>query len=290
MATLSVKGSFGTLLFLMLFFICALAAYVMGDYKSPVFYFLVTMAFFLFLAVLSCIDNIRTFAKIVKKTEEDENKAVVLDTCPDYWTRTVVRNPSTQKLHTLCRNVLNYDQYVSGSVDGTSPHANAVLGTDIQSLREMAVYPETADSAAEGSTEATVGGTEDVTETFIEPGHPDYDKHWHRHKTIDYVVHDDVVDKDGKAYDDVHGHTFYNENSGHHSHYPGEEAGISGLTSSTKNMPPKYNNYNHWISPYDNASGKPLGMEINLSKLNEAENKCELANTLPWTEANVKCE
>ena len=118
----------------------------------------------------------------------------------------------------------------------------------------------------------------------MDSDHPDYESNLHTHTNVDLYVNSNIA----RAGDNVtpHEHVFLGSTSGTHSHKPGE--GTSWNGEEAKPYVAEFDNFNHWINPQPTENGLS-GMEINLTKLNEATNKCELANKFPWVEAYNKC-
>jgi hypothetical protein len=135
---LPIKGALGTILFMMMFVVLFLVTYFFGDSKTPVFYFLVVLTLFMFIAVLMCIENIQAYTKMTEEWEKQTNQDVVLTSCPQYWTKQYAIDPATKKKHTFCNNKIEPDMYVSGSVDNMN---NAYLNKSLTDLRADATYP-----------------------------------------------------------------------------------------------------------------------------------------------------
>jgi len=318
-----VRGAMGTLLFVLMFILSFLVLYFFGDRKSPMFFFLGTFTVFLLIAVVVCFDNLGRYNKLVQKSEEMRNAEFNLTRCPDYWRKRVVRDPvSGAKVH-MCSNELVPGQFVSGSLTGGG--TNGYLGVTVDSLREKAEYKD-ADASVNAPAGATPGagaagatpgagaagatppagaaGTErfvagpkrgvpkrGVREGFaaLKVGDAGYAENLHQHTNIDLDVHDDVTPLEGNNYNRRHTHKFRRAITGTHSH-----TGVIGAnpfgdgTDGMDMYDAAYDNFNHWINPMDTEGGGQ-GMEINLNKLNETENKCDLANVFPWTQAYTKC-
>ena len=303
-----VRGAMGTLLFVLMFILSFLVLYFFGDTQSPLFYFLGTFTVFLLIAVVVCFDNLGRYNKLVQKSEEMRNADFNLTRCPDYWRKRVVRDPvSGGKVH-MCSNELTPGQYVGGTLTGGGD--NAYMGFNIDDLRSQAKYKDAEPSvnapltppAGGGATPPAGAGTgaegfvagptkkRGTREGFrnLQVGEPGYAENLHKHTNVDMIVHDDVVPQEGNSYNLRHTHRFTRAMSGIHSHTGMDGAFWGGDADGMELYDAKYNNFDHWISPMDTESGVQ-GMEINLNKLNESENKCALANKLPWTQAYTKC-
>ena len=267
---LPIKGAFGTILFMMLFVLCFLFTYLFGDSTQPFFYFILVLTCGLFVCVLVCIDNLKAFSKYAKKSQQFDEKEVILNTCPDYWTKKHVMDPTTKLSHTMCYNTMKNDMFVSGSL--TNNDSNAYLSASVTELRES-MSNTTSNTNLEGFTN-------------LNPDHPEYEDHLHTHTSVDLIVNSNLS-SDSSSNASPHGHVFLGSTSGTHSHKPG----AGGFWGEDEVVPYKaeFDNFNNWINPHAAENGR-VGMELNLTKLNEADNKCELANTFPWVEAYTKCD
>lgn len=300
-----IRGAMGTLFYVILFILSFLVLYFFGDTKSPMFYFLGGLTLWLLLAIVTCFDNLGKYNKLVEKSEAMRNTDVTFTRCPDYWRKRVVTNPMDSSKVYMCSNEYAPGKFVSGSLVGEGTGRNEYMNFTVDEMRAKAKYDENDDSspAVPPPTTSPPASPPPATETFVAgPGkkatregfrnlprdHPDYDKYAHTHTNIDMHVHRDVRAVGDNKYATPHTHMFRRASVGTHSHYGTEGSFWEGETEDANMYDAKYNNFNHWLNPLD-TEGTAKAMEINLNKLNTAENKCELANTFPWTQAYTAC-
>lgn len=303
MATaIPVKGAFGTILFMMLFVLCFLFTYLFGNPNQPFFYFISILTCGLFVCVLVCIDNLRTFSAYAKKKKNFDAADVIFRTCPEYWTKKHVTDPKTKLLHTMCYNNMGQDMFVSGSL--TDNNNSSYMNTTIDAMRNEAKFPqsnvepslsnilENSDvvcsnlQVIQSNCDTDVpASTSPVVEQFmnLDPDDPDYTKNLHTHTSVDLYVNSNITNHGDNV--TPHSHVFLGTTSGTHSHRPGAGGSWEGADDS---YAAEFDNFDNWINPHK-TNGGLAGMEINLTKLNESENKCELANKFPWVEAYSKC-
>ena len=75
---------------------------------------------------------------------------------------------------------------------------------------------------------------------------------------------------------------------GYHSHNQNDNTiELENLISADRYQE-KYNNFTNWVSPYKTKGGK-YAIEINLRKLNEVVNTCELAKHFIWSDVQNNC-
>jgi hypothetical protein len=128
----------------------------------------------------------------------------------------------------------------------------------------------------------------------LDPSDANYLENLHTHPVVDLHVQEQVQESPDGLYSNgfkvaPHTHVFYGAGDGEHSHLPGQ-GGPWLSTGDNANFNANHDNFEHWINPYESPSGGKMGMQVNLTKLNEATNKCKLAKTLPWVEAHAKCD
>jgi hypothetical protein len=269
---------------MMLFVLCFLFTYLFGDSTQPFFYFILVVTCGLFTSVLVCIDNLKTFSKYAKESQEFDDEDVYFRTCPDYWTKRRVVDPTTKLPHTMCYNTMQNDMFVSGSL--TNNDANTYLGTTITDLRASMSNASMSNAVIASMSNAVIASNADLEGfTNLNPEDPEYEENLHTHTSVDLIVNSNLSTDSGSNAS-PHGHIFLGSTSGTHSHKPGEggfwgDTGVSPYTAD-------FDNFDNWINPHNAGNGR-TGMELNLTKLNEADNKCEIANTFPWVEAYTKC-
>ncbi|QOI90207.1 hypothetical protein QKU58_gp124 [Pyramimonas orientalis virus] len=317
---------FATMFFFVLTAILGLLAHNIADPKQPIFWLITTLFIGMFIAFLVCLTNIRESVKVSeqklqKKTTTETN----LTTCPDYWTKQVVRNELTKEDVVMCYNLVNNDKNKNVFIDGTLSkiegglpedpidysfdginfnihHFANGVGSNLSYYRSMAKFKETPDYIVStmGPGSENVEGFVDYDEKdsnptalhrsgYIEPGHPDYQTYEHTHNTVINHLGEDISARNP---DDIKNHSHYIQvGPRFHSHYP-DHVDDGGHSQSQQYYSVTNSNFDHWINPRDiayNDGTKKTAIEINLNKLNLTTNTCELAKLFNWSEAKTKC-
>lgn len=273
---ISLISLFSTIFFLILTVVLGLIIHYLGDPNEPIFALFGTLFIGMFLCLLTCLSNLNTLIKLYDD-QQRTNKDVYISTCPDYWTKRHVINELTKQRATMCHNISPTNELVYGSLDGEQLQFTT---SNLTELRDTAEYPPTIEPFIQ------------TINTRIKPGETDYEKYHH--------VHNDVVvnangslhtnDGSGSVYASGtlnHPHTFSGiAHSFEHSHIPGESDDIlSGINN--RYYSGSLSNFNNWINPYSTNGLNTI--EINLNKLNDATNTCDLTRHFAWTEAETKC-
>jgi len=286
------KTLFGTLFafiaFLVLFFV------TITTFKTVplVKWFTVPLMIFIGLGMITIIKKINEIITIKEKLiEESRKENIVLSSCPEYWVKeTVTIDSEPGMLNSdedinqsaiICRNYFDHDgtpHYVGGSGNGDknskfsmnfreSDSSIKPFKDTINDLQNKATY-------IEGFDEPLDTTSDDLQTTYIHPENIKQGVHVHHIEPI--ILHD------------------HNDPMLSHAHVEGRyphthEMNIKGsaLGNQTYKTRPYEHNQN-WINQSTNEIN-PNGVEINLTKLNEAENKCELSKMFHWTEAYDKC-
>lgn len=270
---------FATVIFLMLTVVLGFVIHYVGDPSKPVFWLLCTLFIGMFLSLLTCITNLSVSIKISNKIIDAEEGDVSLTTCPDYWTKQIVKDNITNKSHVMCYNHFKDDIFINGQLSQTPPYTfddNSIFnGSNISNMRELAKYPSN-------------------VETFIQyitdPGDPDYEKHKHYHTRIDRIVHSNIVNANGHENVQPHSHTYVNVESGHHSHIGYSQGNEDNNMFRAREYVVTDSNFSHWINPYQVPNTDKMAIELNLDNLNSTTNICELATKFAWSEAYAKCK
>lgn len=316
---------------------------------------IITLLLGLGLAVFRCIQNIREIIRLKEEEVSNEDKKVILKTCPEYWVKDTVtfKSNGEEKSITICKNYHNYDfpgnkyHYVGGNIGTFTSNLNT-----LDYLNSNLTMPDVIDTFAEPPTETNHahGGTDgnviqvDAHNTH-EPGvtnahtHPDtnpsttndepeqdfnsnldYGTYYYHHSDKKNNPSCVVYHKNagGTTDENLLPHTHFANckiNSGPHDYsadhdptYITTDIEGNSLKDGNKNVMKwhrhlsgsadsayslRYGNYqDNWInkSPdsmeHINVKG---GIEINLDRLNQADNVCELSKNFYWTEAYNKC-
>jgi len=282
-----------TVVFLTLTFVLGFVIYSSIDRVSPMFWFIATVFIGSFISLLICLGNINSTVKlaqhkIMKKHKNDIN----FTTCPDYWTKRLVSNDG--KTYTMCYNQFMDQNGMAVFIDGTmssnndgfyfnNPNLTNPLDDATKAASNLNVYRNMADYSNIETFVAT-----NMYGEYTDSSHPAYMANLHTH---DLAI---VADSNNPAIDGnnnvaQHTHIYYNQGRRSHSHSLGWNENDNDRTTMFEHIE-GMSNFNYWINP---VSSRYLGpneyaTEINLTKLNEANNSCELAKMFNWSE-NAKC-
>lgn len=283
------KTLFGTLFafvaFLILFFV------TISTYQTvPLMkWFTVPLMVFIGLGMLIIIKKINTIVTMKEKLIKDNKKEnIVLSSCPEYWVKETVNiDPDPAMLSgdedidqtaVICRNYFDNDgtpNYVGGSGNGDAKSKFVKnFGDEPKPFKQTISDLQSKAAYIEGFDEMLDTTSDDLQTTYIHP--KDMKEGVHVHHIAPIILHD---------HDDPemsHSHV-----SGRYPHT--HEMTVSGSTlgnQTMKNRPHEHGQ--HWINQSTNDIN-PNGVEINLTRLNDAENKCELSKMFHWTEAYDKC-
>lgn len=284
------------------------------NFSTPFAWFVITLFIGSFISFMKCLNNLNKLKNLSTQeyTSEEIRSGKIktissqLTTCPDYWTKNVVIDPSTNVPVTLCYNEYidenGKSSYLGGTLEMISPSSSAAppgadpIDADDESGDNMdATFVFSNDSIFETGTtlqqarDMFTDETHAVEEfTQYRRSDPEYQDHLHTHESvvrhIDGVV--DVRGNEGRV-DPAHTHTRY-YGRGYHSHNMGPGADAYGSGEDQERYREEFNNFTNWISPYKTNSGK-YAIEINLNKLNKATNTCELAKKFIWSDVFNNC-
>jgi hypothetical protein len=277
--TLSLKSLFGTLGLLLVFVVLIIIS-IYSNTKSEIFYLIATLLIGTSISLISCIQNMNYTLKIKKEQIDVLQNDIFLSNCPEYWIKHTVTNPENNKTVNMCYNNLTLNQSYSYNdnikqedMDNyvTEKQTNGSPIYNIGNLRNRAKFPE----------------IETFTNDQYFYGHPEFQKHYHKHNDVKVVFTGNEVSDAGstKNIQPPHSHS-ETKLDGSHSHAIGADSVT--MDGKKKEYVPEHDNFDYWINPYTKDNGDKV-MEINLEKLNETENKCDLARQFPWTEAYSKC-
>ena len=313
---LSLSSIFGTLFFLIMTLFLGLILYITADFSVPETWFFLPLFAGMFIGLLISLGNINQSINLNNQLIEQKKFNVQFRSCPDYWTKHTVVNDETKENVVMCYNhIEGTSSFVYGDMKRNSPEFDSRFTSHtLNDMRDKAVYkvtddvpvkcdeqptpvtdgsqpaatPQPTDTPQPAATPQPAG--EDVVETFqtYSRDHPDYRRYRHTHTNIDRIVHADLANHDPTLVQ-PHSHVYLNSDSGSHSH--GQI--IIGDDDENIQIDERYketdDNFKHWINPYDMGNDK-RSMEINLTKLNSAENLCDLASPFAWVEAQAKCK
>lgn len=280
-----------TVVFLTLTFVLGFLIYSMENREDPMFWFIVTLFIGSFLSLLISLGNINSTVKLAKhKILKKQQNDINFTTCPDYWTKRLVFNNG--QTYTMCYNQFTDSSGKNVFIDGTMGsnedgyyfnNTNFTNSTDTASISasNLDVYRAKADySNIETFTTNMYG-------EFTDSTHPDYYPNLHTH-FIATLADSNNSNIDGNSNVNSHSHIYYDQGRRSHSH--SSEWSIDTSSQNTFTNIPGMSNFDNWISP---VISRDLGnveyaIELNLNKLNEANNSCELAKLFNWSE-NSKC-
>ena len=292
---------FTVIFFLMLTVVLGLVIHFMGDPKQPVFWLFTTLFIGMFLSFIISVGNISSMVKINKlKIDKKLNKDHSFTTCPNYWLKHIVKKPHSEDVVVMCYNILpdkddlkNADKltFIDGYFDGTftdptdlssvnlninSSTTHPVLTSNLTELRHMASY-----SNIEAFSE--LGNQYDYTDGN------DYNQNFHYHNNVHIMVGPEISGNSNLT--DHQHNTYSNVGRRGHSHTLGWDMNSQrDVYFETYN--PAFSNFDYWINPREikmSDGTTKFAIELNLEKLNLANNSCELARLFNWNEFNSKC-
>lgn len=295
------------------------------NFSNPMAWLFVTLFIGCFITFIRAIYSMNKLNKLSSMSISSadifsgnaHNKNAKLTTCPDYWTKKVVIDPNTDEQVIMCYNEhIDADEnahYLGGTLELDEGSIGVVVSgddsgdTDLNPLAdtEGAVFNFSADSIFSGNTlddiramanmEDSAFLNKDTVEGFkmYRVGNSGYNEHRHTHEMVKRVIDGRVTTGD-ESVDNVdpnHTHTKY-YGRGYHSHdrngYSHEGMGSTNFIASDDRYKITNGNFENWISPYKTESGK-YAIELNLKKLNEAQNTCELASKFVWSDVMNNC-
>lgn len=291
------------------------------NFSNPMAWLFITLFFGCFITFIRALYSMNKLNKLSSMSVSSAdifsgktlNKNAKLTTCPDYWTKKVVIDPNTDEQVIMCYNEhIDTDgnaHYLGGTLEldegsiGTIVNNDETGATDLNPVAntEDAVFNFSADSIfgsdnldnvrALATTEDGDFLNQDTVEGFkmYRVGDSGYNEHRHTHEMVKRVIDGDVITND-ESVDNVdpnHTHTKY-YGRGYHSHDRNEGMGLTDFIGSDDQYKITKGNFENWISPYKTKSGK-FAIEINLKKLNEAKNTCELASNFVWSDVMNNC-
>ena len=266
------------------------------DKSSPLVWLIGTLFIGMFIAFINAVNNMnQLLSKGNSITSNDFyadiDGSINFTSCPDYWTKNIVYDHDSKTSTMMCYNHFENngnDMFIGGELIKTTstgtggvPQDNYYFSPDslfpnrnLQEIRDMARFPE----------------AEAVVEQFnlIRRGEDGYESNLHTHSSSTHII-GGSIDNNGNNIP-YHSHT-YHMGPISHSH---RNLSPDALNAIAQQFPlhvaytETHGNFDNWISPFRLPNGK-YAMEINLTKLNQAENACELAKMFIWTEALNKC-
>jgi hypothetical protein len=273
------------------------------------------------LTIIRIFQNLGEKNKIIGQMREErevnmDQEKMTFTTCPEYWTK------STENDQVICRNEFTNKNaethYIGGVLSKVGSPSESLKTEDAASNIgfEFDVEENEGEHSFNNMTDTyipsmrsnlTLPTTKNrVVENFEDSDGHDTTPHKHHRTYVDFAHTDKPVawvdgterEHDTRSYRDSKHLVIYNEEV-FHDHttnnvydYAGNliwgkangSAGGSNIKEETK---PSFSNDENWISPHQ--TGDLLLAEINLTELNKASNKCQLAKNLPWLEAKNKC-
>ena len=294
---------FTVIFFLMSTVVLGLIIHFMGDPKQPIFWLFTTLFIGMFLSFIISVGNISSMVKINKlKIDKKFNKDHSFTTCPNYWLKHIVKRPHSDDRVVMCYNILpdkedfkNRDKltFIDGYftdtndfrdtynlngvkliIDDSTDHPH--IGSNLVQLRNMASY-----SNIEAFSE--LGNQYDYSDG------EDYNKNFHYHNNVHITVGPEIS---GNSNMSDHPHnTYSNVGRRGHSHSIGWDMN-SQRDVYFETYDPAFSNFDYWINPREiklSDGSSKYAIELNLEKLNLANNSCELAKLFNWNEYTSKC-
>lgn len=281
---LPLKTLFGALFAFIAFLVLFVVTVTTSQTVPLVKWFTVPLMIFIGISMIVILRKINTIVTIKEKLfKQSKTDNLVLSSCPEYWVKeTVTINrsevgvDSNEDVQTavICRNYFDNDgtpNYVGGSGNGDTnskfvqnfAETPMSFQSTISSLQSKASYIESFNEPLDLT-------SENLQTSYVPTGGEGV----HVHHIGPIVMHDLADDK--LSHDHVIGEQ--------QSHIHETVAGSVGR----RNKRRPYEHGQNWINSSPNEI-HPNGVEINLTRLNDAENKCELSKKFHWTEAYDKC-
>lgn len=306
-AIVPLKALFGTFILLAVFVV--LFILLIGTFQLPEPKFLLIPV--VFSVGVALIRSIRIINEIIKEKEDDlteRNIQVFLQTCPEYWIKDTVNLVNTDTNDTtrvnICKNYSTDEngkiQFVGGS---GGKFANNFKKPDGNNFDPDSTSEEKVEKVIEELNSS--GLFEEIPEGFQQP---DY-LHSHDDNRITRGNPNDLEDDRLVTFLDtgsnLNPEAPLNTIDGKHVHYKGNailhsntddvHVGINGREwhvhdshhTSSDNFRSGDSYSSNWMNLSQNTGHH--GVEINLDRLNEAQNICDLSKNFFWTEARNKC-
>lgn len=337
------KAILGTCLIFVAFIVTFIGLVLTMNSNSGMSWLLLPLLAGLGFAVIRCIQNIREIVKLKDDEANEEDKKVILKTCPEYWVKDTVivkKDDNDEQQVTICKNYHNFNSsgndneyhYVGGSGDKFGQtHANGAENNGfndvLSNLQENAKFTEKEttenfvdeDDALPPAERRPTVQDKDNSHTFTKHDDDDGKPPTNEEKPGPIAFHPTKPDSEPSCvvYDSegiTHTHLAKCDFMGPHNsndtdHSPG--AIVTGFGKDTEFQNGMWHRHitkptdssfptregegymNNWINPTPadmSKIGVTEGVEINLDRLNEAENVCKLAKNFYWTEAYNKCK
>lgn len=290
---------FTTIFFLML--TCALGyiLYIVGNPNENSFWFIAPFFIGMFIATLVCIGNIKHTVNLSKsRLDKVLSNDANMTTCPNYWMKQIVFDPATKKRSVMCYNIIpdadpNKIVFIDGPLTKSTDTnvynftTSNLASSNLQQYRGMYESTLSNDSPPAVIEEPFIAGQ------YLDTDDENYLANFHYHNDISLIATGDVSYHDGTTVN-PHSHTYENIGRRGHSHsasWSGENDGITSGNSFNifDNYDPSDSNMDNWISPRKLKNSDLYAIEINIDKLNQAKNSCELAKLFNWSEQKIKC-
>lgn len=269
------------------------------DKRSPLVWLVGTMFIGMFIAFVNAINNMNTllskgFLLTSNNFYSDINNSVNLSSCPDYWTKNIVYDHQSKTSTTMCYNHFQHngnDVFIGGELIKTTTAGTGGIPQDSYYFSADSVFPNMSLDEVRALAEYPENNFPVIENFgFIRSGEPGYQQNLHTHSSSTHIIDGNITPGASAGNIAYHNHV-YQMGAITHSH-----TGLSqdALNSLAQQFPihvaytETYGNFDHWISPFRLSNGK-YAIEINLTKLNQASNACELAKKFIWTEALNKC-
>lgn len=345
------KAILGTCLIFVAFIVTFIGLVLTMNSDSGMSWFLLPLLVGMGFAVIRCIQNIREIVKLKDEEANEEDKKVILKTCPEYWVKdtVLVDSDGEQKSITICKNYHNFNSsgndmeyhYVGGSGDKfAETHANGETNDDptltnvLNNLNGKFREQDTTEGFDTAENDVVDG--DDTSPPLAERRPTQLDKEnafeftpndndpsttskpgplaFHPHKPDSEpscVLYHNPNDTTGTG---THTHLAKCDFTGPHNGTNTDHTSGAIVTGFGKNTEFQHGMWHRhltkptdttfptregedymgkWINPTPadmSKIGVTEGVEINLDRLNQAENSCELAKNFYWTEAYNKCK
>ena len=268
----TIKATIVTALLIILLIGCITIMYIKKD-NQELNSFLLAMSIGLFFCVLKCYFNIQRKLKLIEERAAELRKKnghenhVKFETCPEYWTRKkIVTDDGNEAM--MCYNYfknLNDEKILVGGEYNEYTDVNNQLNYKFDDQTNLSnLYLYTARSNQVMNNDIYSDSCEHFTDTPVMHKH-DYEVHLKSNEDTDKII--------------AHAHPY--SGTAWHMHSPGDTLEFN-FNDISDIYTPQNSNLHYWLNNYtDNGINYA---EINLTKLNEIANNCDLVNELSWIE------
>ena len=272
----TIKATIVTALLIILLIGCITIMYIKKD-NPELNSFLLAMSIGLFFCVIKCYFNIQRKLKLIEeraaelRRKNGHENHVKFETCPEYWTRKkIVTEDGNEAV--MCYNYFKNTNDEKILVGGEyNMHTDTIDNNSVKNykfddqINLSSLYSYTARSNQLMNNDIHSDSCEHFTATPV----------MHKHNY-------DVNLKSNVDTDEIEAHHHKYDGTAWHMHPPGQELAFS-FSDVYDIYTPQNSNLHYWLNNYTDDTNTNYA-EINLTKLNEIANNCDLVNELSWIE------